>query len=450
MMKQDFPTSWTPNALKEILKEKISGLSPRKKQLVLLIFISLSVFLVFIGIAISLSRNEGSLKGHSREKGLLEPKPQKVRVTDLVTSSQGIDEREIWVNKIQSENEEIRRENEAVKSQNKILEDKIDVLDNIFKKSLKGSERENFFGKETFKGGEGNQVPSPKPTPQYSTQTFPPQNSQGIYSAPSSSSGIPGDEPSYKRRSNRIFHLGSGNFSRTSLKKSDTYLPAGSHAKVALLSGVVAMTAVESQGNPLPIVLRVIDDGNLPRGFKSRIKNAQIIGACYGDISSERVYCRMESMSWVEADGTTVEKKIEGWILGEDGRPGLRGEVVDRSGDVARQAMVAGVLGTMTSFLQMEATRSVYPVSPFGQTNSLSGEDALKGAAAGGVGNALDKLADFAIKRAEQMQPVIVVASGRVADVVFKSGVNVTPYEDLELKMVSGQDSSNQSDMGNG
>ena len=39
-----------------------------------------------------------------------------------------------------------------------------------------------------------------------------------------------------------------------------------------------------------------------------------LIAACYGDLSSERVQCRLESMSWVEKDGVTVEKKVEGWI----------------------------------------------------------------------------------------------------------------------------------------
>jgi len=65
----------------------------------------------------------------------------------------------------------------------------------------------------------------------------------------------------------------------------------------------------------------------------------------------------------------------------------------------------------------------MYPISPItGQNKPVIGMDALKSGSASGVGNALQKLADYAIKRAEQMSPVIVVASGRVVDVVFKSG----------------------------
>jgi conjugal transfer pilus assembly protein TraB len=129
----------------------------------------------------------------------------------------------------------------------------------------------------------------------------------------------------------------------------------------------------------------------------------------------------------VEEDGVTVEKKVEGWLIGEDGRPGLRGEVVDRSGEAVRDTMIAGMLSGLSGFLKTEASSSVYPVSPFGQTNALRGKQALGSAASAGAGNALDKLAEFSIKRAEQMQPVILIASGRVVDVVFKSGVDIRP-----------------------
>ena len=40
------------------------------------------------------------------------------------------------------------------------------------------------------------------------------------------------------------------------------------------------------------------------------------------------------------------------------------------------------------------------------------------------MGGALDKYADFYIKRAEQMQPVIQVAAGRKVDMVFTQGVD--------------------------
>ena len=158
------------------------------------------------------------------------------------------------------------------------------------------------------------------------------------------------------------------------------------------------------------------------------------------DISSERARCRLETLTWKDKNGTQIEKTIEGWVVGEDGLAGLRGKVVDRSGEVAREALGAGILSAASNFLKFEATAGVSPMMPFGaspgQPSALSKGNAFKGAAASGAGNALDKLAEFSIKRAEQMQPVILVASGRVVDVLLKTGVSLRPDSETDMKVV--------------
>ncbi|MCE3230852.1 MAG: traB [Alphaproteobacteria bacterium] len=49
----------------------------------------------------------------------------------------------------------------------------------------------------------------------------------------------------------------------------------------------------------------------------------------------------------------------------------------------------------------------------------------IKHGAGKGINNALDKYADFYIKRAEQLQPVIQVAAGRQVDIVFTEGISM-------------------------
>lgn len=166
-----------------------------------------------------------------------------------------------------------------------------------------------------------------------------------------------------------------------------------------------------------------------------------MIGACYGDISSERARCRLETISWRDKHGAPIEKPIEGWIVGEDGLVGLRGKVVDRSSDVAREAFGAGLLSAAANFLKFEATAgTASPLTSLvtfsGQAASLNTGNSLKGAAASGAGGALDKLAEFSIKRAEQMQPVILISSGRVVDVLLKAGVSLTPDQDKDMKVM--------------
>ncbi|WP_342259845.1 TraB/VirB10 family protein [Candidatus Tisiphia endosymbiont of Metellina segmentata] len=205
------------------------------------------------------------------------------------------------------------------------------------------------------------------------------------------------------------------------------YITTGSFARGVLLTGAVVGTGTNNAAAPEPIMLRLVDTAIFSKGNKTeQIKEAILIGSCSGDISSERAKCRLETVSLLNRNGDIIEKSVEGWIIGEDGRPGIKGVVVDRSSDVARMAVLNGVLGGIAQFFQNQATNGVFPISPItGQQNALKAKDALKGGIYAGAGNALEKLADFAIKRAESMSPVIVVASGRVVDVVFRKGFDL-------------------------
>jgi conjugal transfer pilus assembly protein TraB len=206
--------------------------------------------------------------------------------------------------------------------------------------------------------------------------------------------------------------------------------------------GVAVSTATNSESNPEPIRLRLVDNGNLPGGLRGQVKDAVLIGACYGDISSERARCRLEILSWRDKQGATVEKKIEGWIVGEDGIAGLRGKIVDRSGEIAREAFGAGLLSAAANFLKFEATSSVYPMGGLGglqgSLSPMGTKEALQGGLGSGVSNALDKLAEFSIKRAEQMSPVVFVSSGRIVDILLKSGVDLTPDSEDTLQVIGG------------
>ena len=210
------------------------------------------------------------------------------------------------------------------------------------------------------------------------------------------------------------------------IRNADNYIPAGTFVPSVLLTGTVVGTGTTSNTDPQPILIRFTADGVIPKGVSKGLEDAVLIGACQGDISSERAYCRLQTLTITEPNGEIIEKDVEGWVIGEDGRPGIKGIVVDRSSEVVRLAMINGILGGMASFFQQQASTSVYPMSPLvGQINALDGKQLVKAGALNGANNALEKMADFAIKKAEQMQPVIVIESGRRVDVVFKKGVDL-------------------------
>ncbi|MBM3632389.1 MAG: hypothetical protein FJX03_01590 [Alphaproteobacteria bacterium] len=386
----------------------------------------ITVFL-FAGLYLSFS---GDNNASSSKSG----NPVEKVMSALATPLSPVDERETWVNRVEKKAESLRKETHQVHQQNEMLEKRIDVLEALFKAQ---PSHEAPIAETTNQTIEQPQT-SHKAQPEFITSPL------SIEAA---------NNPLPKSRGPKIVHITGHRLAGSSLKSSDLYLPGGTYCKAVVDMGVAASTATNSQGNPEPIKLRLVDDGNLPGGLKGQVRDAVLIGACYGDISSERARCRLESLTWKDKNGTQIEKSIEGWVVGEDGLAGIRGQVVDRSGAVAREAFGAAMLSAAANFLKFEATSGTYASSPFGtpfgQTNALSKEDALKGAAASGAGNALDKLAEFSIKRAEQMQPVIMVASGRVVDVLLKSGVSLTSESDNDLKVVGAslnniQDISNQ------
>lgn len=355
----------------------------------------------------------------------------------LIVPSESVDVRDIWARRVEKRAEEAERKASNLEASNDILTKRLETVEEIL---TKGSP----FQSEL----EQIETPTQKDTRSSPIQSSNfkgfPQEDMFTSSVPQSlAHSSPISQDSLIAPRSRIMHQGLEK-SPKPLKKASHYVPAGSYAKAVLTSGAVVSTAVASQSNPQPIVLRLADEGILPRGFQSHMKDAVLIGSCYGDLSAERAMCRLHTLSFIELDGTTVERSVEGWIIGEDGAPGLRGKIVDRAGEVAREAFLSGILSGMSSFLQFDATRSVYPITPFGQTNALSPKDAMTGGLGKGASNALDKLAEFSIKRAEAMQPVIVVNAGRVVDVVFKRGIDLIPDSAPEIKLVTQPHSSNQ------
>jgi len=212
------------------------------------------------------------------------------------------------------------------------------------------------------------------------------------------------------------------------LKSVDNTVPAGAFARAVLLGGVDASASIQASSDPRPALLRLTDAGTLPRKFRSDLKGCHALAACYGDISSERVFMRLEKLTCTERKtGEIVEVKVQGYVAGEDGRTGVRGTVVDRAGESMRNVLMGGFLGGIGEFLSQSHNAAVTfsPMSGLAQTNPMGMKDMIKHGAGKGLNNALDKYADFYIKRAEQLQPVIQVAAGRQVDIVFTEGVSI-------------------------
>lgn len=201
-----------------------------------------------------------------------------------------------------------------------------------------------------------------------------------------------------------------------------TFLPV-SFTRGTLLGGLDAPTGGQSQSNPHPVLIRLSDNSVLPNRFRGEYRDCFVVAAGYGDISSERAYLRTENLSCVRADGAALEVKIQGSVYGEDGKVGMRGRLVTKQGQMLANALLAGVVSGIGQGLATSSTS--YSTSPLGTIATASGADAYRAGLGTGVGRALDRLAQYYIKLAENTFPVIEVDAGREIDVVITKGVRI-------------------------
>ena len=206
-------------------------------------------------------------------------------------------------------------------------------------------------------------------------------------------------------------------------KDARSYVPSGSFFRAVLLGGLDAPTGGLAQSNPHPVLMRVQDNAFLPNRYRFKIKECFALGASYGDISAERAYIRLESLSCVRHDGKAIDVPVKGYVVGEDGKAGMRGRLVSKQGQVLANALLAGIgAGIGQAFQQSAMTVST---SPLGSIGSVDPGKQVQAGLGTGVGKALDRLSQYYITLAEKMFPIIEIDAGRTVEVVFTKGFSL-------------------------
>jgi conjugal transfer pilus assembly protein TraB len=205
--------------------------------------------------------------------------------------------------------------------------------------------------------------------------------------------------------------------------KAKTYIPSGTFFKAQMVASLDAPTGGNAEQNPHPVLLMVTDNAFLPNRYRSKVKECHVIASGYGDISSERVNLRTERLSCVLKDGTVVDTKLDAYVAGEDGKAGLRGNLVSKQGALVANAMLAGTLGGVGQGLAQAATTVTQTGT--GAVTSVSPNQALEFGMYSGSGTALNKLAEYYIKAAEKTFPILEVAAGRDVTIILLSGLDI-------------------------
>ena len=213
------------------------------------------------------------------------------------------------------------------------------------------------------------------------------------------------------------------------------WLPAGSHADAVVLAGVDASAGVSSQGDPRPVLLRLTsrarsaaEDGE---ALEADVAGCTLTGAAYGDLSSEKVYVRLRTLTCAGPEPETViETEVAGFVAGS-GKAGVRGPVVSREGALVEKAFLAGLVsGAGESAANLLQPGAGSPGGD-GAAGGASLMDVGRAGLGAGAGSAGRRVADYLIRRAEQYQPVIQLQTGTRVTVVFMEGARLDGRGDI-------------------
>jgi hypothetical protein len=206
-------------------------------------------------------------------------------------------------------------------------------------------------------------------------------------------------------------------------KSSRNFIPETTYIKGVLLGGISVSTGVNSPHEPTPVIVRIIGSGNLAKNFDLDIKTCRILGSSYGDLSSERAIIRAEVMSCVdEKTEQVVTTKIAGVIFGNDGLGGVKGKVVQTSNKQLKNVVLGGLLSGFSNTAKSTDQFALTSMGAISTKQPPFGER-LKDNSLAGLGNAGEKIADYYLRQAESMSPVLQIPAGSKVDVVFTKGV---------------------------
>ena len=212
----------------------------------------------------------------------------------------------------------------------------------------------------------------------------------------------------------------------------ESWLPAGSYADAVVLAGVDASAGVSSQGDPRPVLLRLTSPARSAaeggEALEADVAGCTLTGAAYGDLSSEKVYVRIRTLTCAGPEpGTVIETEVAGFVAGS-GKAGVRGPVVSREGALVEKAFLAGLVSGAG---ESAANVLQAPAGGAGEDRAASLADLGRAGLGAGAGSAGRRVADYLIRRAEQYQPVIQLQTGTPVTVVFIEGARLDGRGDI-------------------
>lgn len=355
----------------------------------------------------------------------------------------GLSDKDLWVEKSTNEIEEVKQRSKKLEEQNSRLQKQLDSIQKLV--IGLGVHLKAFDGQqESDKIDTNPSISSSDSDTELAQDNIEHENPINKLENFVEQRGVIGSDSGYvdysmdsknlqESRNSRVLKNGikviKFNNSESEYDLDENFIFAGTYARAVLVGSVTVSAGIGASSNPKPVMLRISDTGNLPNNIKSFLKDAIVICAAYGNLSSESVVIRLERIVKIDRrKGVGIDIPVKGYVAGENGDSDIRGMVFDRAGTVARTAAISGMLSGMADYITANNGSAVTfePNSGLAQFSPQKGAKMLEQGASKGIGNAVEKYADFIIKRAEQLQPVIKIDGGRKVTIVFTESVKAS------------------------
>lgn len=201
-------------------------------------------------------------------------------------------------------------------------------------------------------------------------------------------------------------------------------VPAGSFGEATLLTGVYAPTG----GEPLPVLLRL--DAALigPNRTRVPVRDAFLVGKAAGDANSRRAIVQLDRLSIVFENGESIETRVNGWVIDDDGIQGLDGQYVWRADEILALSGLSAGLSAGADALAARETLS--QLGPVGQVVSTITGDPVRFAANKSLSASLARMSEIVSARLQEVVPAIYVTNGKSVTVAFISSVTLARSEE--------------------
>ncbi|SMC28103.1 conjugal transfer pilus assembly protein TraB [Desulfacinum hydrothermale DSM 13146] len=237
--------------------------------------------------------------------------------------------------------------------------------------------------------------------------------------ASATSNGMGGGKTARDRRDDSIRKERAG-------KSQSVWIPAGALIQGVLLNGMDAPTSNYARKNPVPVILRIKHEAILPNRYRMDIRECFILASGYGVMSTERAELRTEKLSCVRQDGGVIETPIDGYLVGQDGKVGIRGRLVTKQGQMIAKSLIAGFFSGLSNAMSPSQITTL-DITP-GNTQDYQFPNPAPAAAQallGGGSEAFGNVSQFYLDMAKELFPVVEIDAGRKATIIVINGTSV-------------------------